>query len=112
MLEINMDRKEISRNSPGGKISCKLENENRSFPECREVLEALKSISDPERIAGTARYAINTEGTLEVSMPRLRQTAKKLGKNHTLALELWASGIHEARILACLVGDSALVLEE
>jgi len=84
----------------------------QSGPECREILEILKSMADPERTAGMGRYGINTERALGVSMPWLRQTAKKFGKNHSLALELWASGIHEARILACLVEDPALVSEE
>jgi 3-methyladenine DNA glycosylase AlkD len=59
-----------------------------------------------------SKYGINTEKALGVSMPLLRQTAKKLGKSHSFALELWASGIHEARILACLVEEPALVSED
>lgn len=57
------------------------------------------------------RYGINTEKAFGVSMPLLRQIAKKLGKSHSLALQLWASGIHKARILACLVEEPALVSE-
>ena len=44
-------------------------------------------------------------------MPLLRE-AKGPGKSHSLALELWASGIHGARILACLVEEPALILED
>jgi 3-methyladenine DNA glycosylase AlkD len=44
-------------------------------------------------------------------MPLLRE-AKGPGKSHSLALELWASGIHRARILACLVEEPALILED
>ena len=36
---------------------------------------------------------------------------KKLGNDHRLALALWTSGIHEARILATLVEDPARVSE-
>jgi hypothetical protein len=43
-------------------------------------------------------------------MPWFRQKAKKLGKNHSLALELLASGIHEAPILACLVENGPMFL--
>ena len=45
-------------------------------------------------------------------MPYLRWLAKRLGKDHRLAAELWGSGIHEARILAGLVDDPAQVTEE
>ena len=63
-----MDRKVISLKS-SGKVSFEPENEAKSYPECRKILEALKSISDPERTAGMARYGINTERALGVSMP-------------------------------------------
>jgi 3-methyladenine DNA glycosylase AlkD len=56
-----------------------------------------------------ARYGINSKGTLGVPMPVLRKLAKEAGRNHELAAQLWASGIHEARILATLIDDPALV---
>ncbi|MFZ5426487.1 MAG: DNA alkylation repair protein [Thermodesulfobacteriota bacterium] len=31
--------------------------------------------------------------------------ARAIGKDHSLALELWDSAVREARILACLVDD-------
>jgi 3-methyladenine DNA glycosylase AlkD len=37
--------------------------------------------------------------------------AKQIGTNHELAAQLWASGIHEARILASLVDDPRRVSE-
>ena len=58
-----------------------------------------------------ARYGINAANTLGVSIPQLRSMAKRIGTDHALALELWASGIHEARILAALVDDPADVTE-
>jgi len=36
-------------------------------------------------------------------MPVLRELARAHRRNHPLALELWASGIHDARVLATLV---------
>jgi 3-methyladenine DNA glycosylase AlkD len=42
-------------------------------------------------------------------MPVLRKLAKHAGKGHGLARELWESGIHEARILATLLDDPAIV---
>ena len=38
-------------------------------------------------------------------MPKLRALAKDIGHNHALALDLWASGVHEARILAALIDE-------
>jgi len=40
---------------------------------------------------------------LGVPVPAIRALAKKTGKNHLLALELWKTGVHEARLLASMV---------
>ena len=78
----------------------------------KEIIKKLKSLSNPENVAGMARFGINPEDTLGVSIPTLRKIAKETGKNHALALELWKSGIHEARILAAFVDNLRDVTEE
>ena len=78
----------------------------------KEVVKKLKSLSDPEAAAGMARFGITPENTLGVSIPNLRKLAKEIGKDHKLAGELWASGIHEARILAGMVDDPKAVDEK
>jgi 3-methyladenine DNA glycosylase AlkD len=78
----------------------------------KEVLKKLKSLSNPEAVVGMARFGINPKNTYGVSIPVLRKMAKKIGKNHLLAQHLWVSSIHEARILAGMVDDPAVVSEE
>jgi 3-methyladenine DNA glycosylase AlkD len=56
-----------------------------------------------------ARFGVNPKNTYGVPIPVLRKLAHSLGSNHGLALELWKSGIHEARILASLVDDPTRV---
>jgi 3-methyladenine DNA glycosylase AlkD len=68
-----------------------------------EILTALRAEANPKNLAGMARYGISTEGTLGVPVVVIRRLAKQAGRSHHLALELWASGIHEARILATIV---------
>jgi 3-methyladenine DNA glycosylase AlkD len=80
--------------------------------ECEEVLERLKSRANPENVAGMARFGINPENTLGISVPTLRKLAKEIGRDHALAQELWASGVHEARMLAGLIDDPRQVTEE
>jgi len=82
-----------------------------SSAKCKEVLELLKSRANPASVAGMARYGINPHQTLGISIPFLRQLAREIGRQHSLAEELWSSGIHEARILAGYIDDSALVSE-
>lgn len=74
-----------------------------------DILRILKSLSNPRNVEGMARFGINPENTYGVSMPQLRSLAKTIRPDHTLAQELWNSGVHEARILASLVDDAALV---
>lgn len=58
-----------------------------------------------------ARYGIRTKKAFGVSAPQLRQLAKELRKDHDLADRLWRTGVHDARILAALIDDPALVTE-
>jgi 3-methyladenine DNA glycosylase AlkD len=58
-----------------------------------------------------ARVGIAVSRALGVSMPDLRAVAKTCGVDHALALQLWETGIHEARILATLVADPATLTD-
>ena len=71
------------------------------------LLKKLKSMSNPEAVKGMARYGINPKNNLGVSISKLRPIAKEIGKDHDLALKLWSSGIHDARLLACFIEDPA-----
>jgi len=77
-----------------------------------EIMKKLKALANPEAVAGMARFGINPKNTYGVSIPNLRAIAKNAGRNHLLALQLWASGVHEARILASLIDDPRMVTEE
>jgi 3-methyladenine DNA glycosylase AlkD len=77
-----------------------------------EIVRKLKSLSNPKAVAGMARFGINPENTYGVSIPNLRRIAKQIGKDHTLAQQLWLSGIHEARILAGMIDESKMVTEK
>ena len=63
-----------------------------------EVLNKLKKRARPDQLDGMARYGMTVEKRLGVSIPELRLLAKEIGKDHRLALELWKTGIDEARI--------------
>ncbi len=72
-----------------------------------QVLDELKALGVPSRLAGMARYGIVTDRAFGVVIPDLRALAKRLGRDHELARALWASGYHEARILAGMVAEPA-----
>lgn len=79
-----------------------------------EVLKELNFLSKPTKknLEGMARFGIRPKTKLLcVSMPNLRKLAKKIGKDHDLAIKLWGLKIHEARILAGLIDDPKKVSE-
>ena len=76
-----------------------------------DILVKLKSLSDPKAVEGMARFGINPENTFGVSIPNLRKMAKAIGTDRALAQQLWASGIHEARILASMIDDPKTATE-
>jgi 3-methyladenine DNA glycosylase AlkD len=70
-----------------------------------EVLKWLERKGTRRNVEGMARYGIRAARAFGVSMGTMRPLVKRLGKDHALALALWGSGWHEARILATLVDD-------
>jgi 3-methyladenine DNA glycosylase AlkD len=77
--------------------------------EFEAVLAELRAMADPSAVDGMARFGIATDGTLGISVPKLRALARRAGRNHALAAALWATGIHEARSLAAMVDEPAKV---
>lgn len=78
---------------------------------CQEILAYLRSKSDPKNVEGMARYGIRSKNTLGVPVPVLRDLAKKHKRQHVLALELWDTEVHEARMLAGFIDDPKQVTE-
>jgi 3-methyladenine DNA glycosylase AlkD len=76
---------------------------------CGEALSWLRAHGDPARLEGMARYGIATTHAYGVTVAELRVLARELGRDHALASELWESDVHEARILASMIDDPALV---
>lgn len=77
-------------------------------PTFAQALGLLHAEARPHELAGMAHFGMNVaQPRLGVSVPTLRRLGKQLGRDHTLALALWDSGIADAQILASLVADPA-----
>jgi 3-methyladenine DNA glycosylase AlkD len=72
----------------------------------------LRERADPSRKPGMARVGIDVSHALGVSMPQIRAIAKRCGTDQMLAIELWRSEIHEARMLATLVADAGAMTSD
>jgi 3-methyladenine DNA glycosylase AlkD len=69
------------------------------------MLRELRNLADPEVRAKMAYFGINVPKAYGISAPELHGLARQIGKDQQLAEELWSSGVHEARILAALIGE-------
>jgi len=78
----------------------------------KKIIKKLKSMKNEANRKGMARFGIKTDKALGVNLPVLRAMAKEIGKDHELALELWDSEWHEARLLASMVDDPKKVTEK
>lgn len=81
-----------------------------------EVLNKLESLSSPENVAGMERFGITTAKSFGIAAPVLKQYAREVkksaGDRHALALELWDTGIYDARAVAFLIDDPKRVTPE
>ncbi|WP_422362025.1 DNA alkylation repair protein [Reichenbachiella sp.] len=70
----------------------------------QEVLSALRDLGNPDTITfKEKKYAIRTENSLGIYQKDLKALAKRVGKNDQLALDLFDSGLYEARLLVPLL---------
>ena len=76
------------------------------------VMDELAGMASEENRAGMARYGIKTDDAFGVSVYELRRIARAYRRDHELALALWGTGNHEARVLASMVDDPAQVTQE
>ncbi|MEI7941744.1 MAG: DNA alkylation repair protein [Candidatus Riflemargulisbacteria bacterium] len=77
-----------------------------------QIIDELKKHSNPSQIAGMQRFGINPEKTFAVKVPILRDIAKKIKRDHQLALQLWDCGYRETQIIASMIADPKQVSDE
>jgi 3-methyladenine DNA glycosylase AlkD len=77
-----------------------------------EVIESLKARARPDNVAGMAHFGSRPAHALGLTMPEVRRIAREIGRDQAMALDLWATGLHEGRILASLVADPRQVTPE
>jgi 3-methyladenine DNA glycosylase AlkD len=76
---------------------------------CARVLRDLRAMGERRNIDGMARFGIRAKVVYGVAKPKMDELARRIGKNHDLALELWATGVHDARILAGMIDEPGQV---
>lgn len=99
---------QTKRSSRGGKV--RATNEERFS--ARRILGELRRLGEKQNIEGMARFGIVAKDVYGVSKPKLDELARRIGRNHVLALELWETGNHDARILAGMVAERKRVTDK
>lgn len=86
-----------------------------------EIIARLRDEADPKVRESMIRFGIPIEKALGISTPRLKAVAKEIAagpradkeereaRNHTLAMELWETDIHEARAVAAMIASPQLL---
>ena len=69
-----------------------------------ELMRELESLGTEQYRKTYRRHGVTGE-QFGVSFAHLRRLAKRIGTDQELALELWRSGNHDARVLATLIAD-------
>lgn len=88
-----------------------LGQQKKKMDEVQRILYDLKDLSDEKTVAIWGRLGMPTKNYYGVSLSRLRQYAKDIGCNHKLALSLWKTNVHDARLLAAMIEDPKEVTE-
>lgn len=70
-----------------------------------EVLSWLERRGTRRNREGMARYGIVADRVFGVSVGTLQQLARRVGRDHHLALSLWETGWYEARMLTAFVDE-------
>lgn len=72
----------------------------------KEVLDLLKRHGSKQvRDSMGPRYGVHTDKAFGVPVGTLQTLAKRIGRDHELAAELWKTGWYEARMMAAFIDD-------
>jgi len=74
---------------------------------CLAMLARMGAVGSPRDAQKLSYWGITAAKSYGLSAPQMHMLAREAGRDHALALELWASGVHEARHIAALTADPA-----
>lgn len=81
--------------------------------EYEEIIKKLEEMKNPRNVEGMARFGICPKTKVfGVPVPVMRKMAREIKKDHELAIKLFDSGIHEARLLGSMIADAEKLTEK
>ena len=79
--------------------------------EFKTVIQELEDLGTEQNRKIYRRHGVG-EDLFGVSFGNIRKLQKRIKNDHALALELWSTGNHDARILATMIADPKMIQEE
>lgn len=79
-----------------------------------EVLDLLEANRNERGISNWQALGTRTGGlrSLGIGLTQLRKLAKKVGRDHSLAMDLWQSDLYDAKVIALLIDDPTAITRE
>jgi len=79
----------------------------------QEVEEILTEMADPRALASWQRLNLQSKDRyLGTGMSKLKDRAKKITKDHALAMQCWRSDLYDAKMLACFIDEPKKISPE
>ena len=95
--------------SPSFSIPKRRSDSPRENWTCERALAELRRLGEKRNVHGMAHFGIVAKIVYGVAKPKMDELARRIGRDHELALELWDTGVHDARILAGMIDEPAKV---
>lgn len=79
-----------------------------------EVIALLKANSNDRGLENWKTLGIETGGlkSFGIGLTQLRKLARQVGRDHKLALQLWKTDNHDAKVLGLLIDDPKIITRE
>ena len=77
----------------------------------QDVLTLLEENQNPKGIASWEKVGVPEWSSVGIGLTQLRKLAKKVGKDHELAQELWGSSVYEAKVIGLLIDPPKAITE-
>jgi 3-methyladenine DNA glycosylase AlkD len=78
-----------------------------------ELISELHKMADSRALANWQRLGLQSKDTyLGTGMSKLKERAKKIPKDHALAMQCWRSDVHDAKMMACFIDEPKKITPE
>ena len=71
----------------------------------KDITRWIETNGNRENVKEIKRFGVTAQNAYGLRIPQLMAKAREIGRDHELAMRLWDTGIHDARLLATMIAD-------